>query len=81
MAIRILRLPAVLTRKGISRSTHYQEIANGLWPPGVRLGARAKGWPDDECETVLAARKAGQSDDEIRAVVRSIVAARTRKSA
>lgn len=81
MAIEFQRLPVVLKCKGICRSTHYQQIVDGLWPPGVRLGLRAKGWPSDECEAVLAARKAGQSDDEIRALVRTLVAARTRKSA
>ena len=81
MAIEIRRLPVVLRCKGTSRSTHYQEIADGLWPPGVRLGHRAVGWPSDECEAILAARVAGQSDDEIRALVRNLVVTRTRKSA
>lgn len=81
MAIEIRRLPLVLKCKGTGRSTHYQEIADGLWPPAVRLGPRAVGWVSHECDAVLAARVAGQSDGEIRALVASLVAARSRKSA
>lgn len=76
MAITILRLPALLARKGIRRSTHYAEIAAGLWPPPVAIGPRARGLPDYECDTILEARIAGKSNDEIRELVRKLVAAR-----
>jgi len=40
----ILRLPAVKSRTGLSRSTIYERIATGTFPSPVRLGARAVGW-------------------------------------
>ncbi|MCJ7453636.1 MAG: AlpA family transcriptional regulator [Steroidobacteraceae bacterium] len=40
----LLRLPAVQKMIGLSRSTIYQMIERGRFPPGVRLGARARGW-------------------------------------
>ena len=78
MAIKILRLPSTLDRTGNGRSTHYQHIANGLWPPPVRIGSRSVGWPEHECEAVIAARIGGKSDDEIRSLVTALVAARSK---
>ncbi|MBI4290605.1 MAG: AlpA family phage regulatory protein [Betaproteobacteria bacterium] len=77
MAMTVLRLPSVLARKGDSRSKTYSEIAAGLWPPGVAIGRRARGWPEHECEAILRARIAGKSDSEIRELVKNLMAART----
>ena len=65
----ILRLPSVKSATGYSRSTIYLRISQGLWPKPVSLGARAVGWPADEVAAVNAARIAGKSEDEIRALV------------
>lgn len=72
----ILRLPAVKSESGYSRSTVYLRIAQGLWPKPVSLGARAVGWPASEIAAINAARIAGKSDDEIRALVTKLEAAR-----
>jgi prophage regulatory protein len=40
----ILRRPQVEARTGLSRSTLYQYIQDGLFPRPVSLGARAVGW-------------------------------------
>ena len=69
MSHKILRLPAIKNRSGLSRSTVYLRIAQGLWTPPVHLGPRAVGWPDYECDSLNAARIAGQSDDQIRSLV------------
>ena len=42
--IRFLRLPEVLERTGLSRSTIYVRLAEGRFPRPVRLGGRAVGW-------------------------------------
>ena len=76
MTITIHRLPEVLKKRGRSRSAHYQDIQQGLFSPPVAIGARAVGWPDNELETLNAARIAGKTEDEIRALVRNLVAAR-----
>jgi prophage regulatory protein len=72
----ILRLPAVKSESGYSRSTVYLRIAQGLWPKPVSLGARAVGWPAAEIAAVNAARIAGKSDEEIRMLVAKLEAAR-----
>lgn len=76
MVTSILRLPAVKSESGLSRSTIYLRIAQGLWPKPVNLGVRAVGWPSAEIAALNAARIAGKSDDEIRALVVKLEAAR-----
>lgn len=76
MSQRILRLPAVKSESGHSRSTIYLRIAQGLWTKPVSLGGRSVGWPASEISTLLAARIAGKSDEEIRVLVRKLEADR-----
>ena len=76
MSHTILRLPAVLRERGRSRSTHYLDIQQGLFTRPVSIGARAVGWPEHEVATLNDARIAGKSDDEIRALVTRLEAAR-----
>ncbi|MCG8006858.1 MAG: AlpA family phage regulatory protein [Candidatus Thiodiazotropha lotti] len=73
---KLLRLPAVLEKRGRSRSAHYLDIQAGLFTLPVLLGARSVGWPDHEVEAINAARIAGKSDDEIRNLVIKLEAAR-----
>ncbi len=72
----ILRIPAVKTQSGLSRSTIYLRIAQGLWTKPVSLGARAVGWPSDEVAAINAARIAGKDDEEVRALVAKLEMAR-----
>ena len=73
---KILRLPAVKAESGLSRSTLYLRISQGLWTKPVSLGPRSVGWPACEVAALNAARIAGQKDDEIRALVQKLEAAR-----
>ena len=72
----ILRLPAVLKRRGRSRSSHYGDIKSGLFVKPVLIGLRAIGTPENEVDALNAARIAGKSDDEIRTLVVKLEAAR-----
>jgi prophage regulatory protein len=72
----ILRIPAVKFASGLSCSTIYQRITQGLWTRPVSIGARAVGWPTDEVEAINAARIAGKTDEEIRTLVANLEAAR-----
>ncbi len=47
---KILRLPTVLDRTGLSRTTIYQRQADGQFPKSVSLGARSVGWIEAEVE-------------------------------
>ena len=72
----ILRIPSVKSESGLSRSTIYLRIAQGLWTKPVSLGARAVGWPSNEVEAINTARIAGKTDEEVRALVAKLEAAR-----
>ena len=73
----ILRLADVKAATGIcSHATIYAHVKAGLFPDSIPLGLRAVGWPADEVQAVTAARVAGAADDELRALVQQLHAAR-----
>jgi prophage regulatory protein len=72
----ILRLPAIKISTGLSRSTIYLRIAQGIFTKPVSLGGRAVGWPSNEVGALNAARIAGKSDAEVRDLVVKLEAAR-----
>jgi prophage regulatory protein len=76
MAHTILRLPTVKATTGLSRSTIYLRIMQGVFTHPVSLGARAVGWPAHEVDALNAARIAGKPETEIRALVAKLEAAR-----
>ncbi len=47
---RVLRLPRVQARTGLSRSTIYVRVAQGNFPQPVRLGSRTIGWIESEVD-------------------------------
>lgn len=75
-ALTILRRKQVEAECGLSRSTIYLRITQGLWSRPVSLGARAVGWPAGEVATLNAARIAGKTNDEIRSLVVKLESAR-----
>ncbi len=76
-ALALLRRKRVEAESGQSRSTLYARIAQGLYTKPVRIGPRAVRWPAGEVAALNAARIAGRSDDEIRALVLKLEAARS----
>ena len=54
MPRKILRLPIVLDRTGLSLSTVYLRVSEGKFPRPVSLGARAVGWIETEVEEWIA---------------------------
>lgn len=76
MANTIHRLPAVISESGLSRSTIYLRISQGLWTKPVNLGPRAVGWPTGDVTAINSARIAGKTDEEIRTLVKRLEAAR-----
>ncbi len=76
MVTTILRLPSVLRERGRSRSAHYLDIQQGLYTRQIRVGIRSVGWPESEVSALNSARIAGKTDEEIRALVVKLEAAR-----
>jgi prophage regulatory protein len=75
-ALTILRRKQVEAETGYSRSTIYLRISQGLFVKPVSLGARAVGFPAGEVTALNAARIAGRTDTDIRALVAKLQAAR-----
>ena len=76
MTTKMQRIATVVEIRGKCRSSHYADIKAGLFPPPIKIGPRAAAHPENETEAVQAARIAGKSDDEIRALVKQLVAQR-----
>lgn len=51
-----LRLPVVIERTGLSRSTIYALVDQGGFPKPVKLSERAIAWPDHEIAAWVEAR-------------------------
>lgn len=54
--MRFLKLKDVLFSTGLSRSTLYKYVADGVFPKPVSLGDRAVGWVESEINDWLSAR-------------------------
>ena len=52
----ILRRKQVEARTGLSRSTIYQYVKDGMFPKPVPLGPRAVGWLESEVSDWIAGR-------------------------
>ena len=51
---KIIRLKTVLARTGLSRSTMYRKIADGTFPPQVRISVHGTGWHESELNRWIA---------------------------
>ncbi|WP_405222209.1 helix-turn-helix transcriptional regulator [Lentisalinibacter sediminis] len=52
----IWRLPEVMARTGLSRSTIYAKISRNEFPPPINLSVRAVGWLADEVDAWIAGK-------------------------
>lgn len=69
----ILRLPDVIERTGLSRSSIYLRIANGTFPTPVKLGgARAAGWPEAEVDQIVSAYISGKGEKDLRRLTKAL---------
>ncbi len=48
--MKFIKLPAVVSKTGLSKSTIYSMIALGLFPKQVTVGRRRVCWLEDEIE-------------------------------
>lgn len=56
MTQRIIRLPEVKSKTGQSRSTIYDRIKQGKFPPPIQLGGRCVGWLEHEVDEWIERR-------------------------
>lgn len=72
----LLRRPIVEQSTGDSRSTLYRKIQKGLFTKPIEIGGDRVAWPANEVQAIINARIAGKSEDEIKALVIELEAAR-----
>lgn len=73
----ILRMPAIKAEMGYrSHASVYGAIHAGLLTHPVQIGQRSVGLPSEEVHAVIAARVAGQTDEQIRELVNRLHTAR-----
>lgn len=52
----LLRLPLVIQRTGLARTSIYAGIKRGDFPKPIQLGPRAVAWPSGEIDAWVSAR-------------------------
>lgn len=72
MPERIFRLKELVILLGLSKSTIYERIRNGVLPKPISLGGSAKGWIGSEIEHILKCMVAGYSQKQLSKEVLSI---------
>lgn len=63
--MRFLRLKEVIELTGLSRSTIYKYIEDGLFPRSVSLGGRAVAWVEQEVHDWILARIEERDQDKL----------------
>lgn len=59
---RLIRLPEVIMRCGVGRTTIYEMIGRVEFPAPVKIGPRASAWPQHEVERWIEDRIAERKD-------------------
>lgn len=77
---RLIRLPQVMDAMGQKTTAIYGRVKAGLMTPPIKLTSRSSAWPELEIIALNQAIIAGKTDDEIRELVKQLVAARAQTS-
>lgn len=57
MTNRILKLPEVIQKTGLSRSSIYAYKKEGTFPPPIKLGKRSVGWIQQDIENWIEEKR------------------------
>ena len=71
--VKFIRLKEVLAICGTSKSKHYTDIKQGITPPPISLGERAKGYLEHEIMAINLARAKGATNEALKAMVQKLV--------
>jgi prophage regulatory protein len=73
---KLIKLPEVEELSALRCTKIYGAVKKGIFPPPVKITARASAWVEDEVLAVNAARIGGRTDAEIQKLVSELVKAR-----
>ena len=71
-----IRLKKVESKTGLKKSMVYDLMSRGEFPKSIKIGERAVAWIESEIDAINAARMAEKSADEIRELVKNLMAKR-----
>ncbi len=77
---KFLRLPDVQETFGVSRSSIYKLISEGLFPKPIPIGSRSVGWLANEVETIFSAKIDGKTNEEIKNLVENFHTSSAKRS-
>jgi len=72
----LIRLNQVEAKTGYKKSMVYDLMSKGVLPGSIRIGDRAVAWIASEIDSVIDARILGKTEEEIRTLVRNLIARR-----
>lgn len=78
--VKFIRINEVKAISGLKRSTLYAYISQGIFPSQIKLGERCVAWIESEILAINQARIAGKSAQEIKELVRQLIAQRQQVS-
>jgi prophage regulatory protein len=73
---RFVRRREVLHRYACGNTKLYADIAAGLFPRPIHLGAKSSVWLESELEALIAARARSATDSDVRHLVCALETAR-----
>lgn len=76
----LILAPVAQQMLGRSRSSRERDTRAGLLPPPIRVSYRRTGYLASEVAAIIAARAAGATDDELRALTRQLLVERERRA-
>lgn len=71
-----IRFKDVLKARGVGETRHLADIRAGLYTPSIRVGNRWSFWPESEVIALNAVRVADWPDEQIRELVKRLLAKR-----
>jgi prophage regulatory protein len=71
--LKAIKKPEIEAITKYGNTAQFEKIREGLLTPYFNLGKRCVCLFEHECITIVAARAAGKSDDEIRQIVKELV--------
>ena len=74
--ISLQRANVVCKRLSRCRATIHSDVRQGTLTPPIAIGRRWSAWPSDEIDAIARARIAEFTDDDLRALVKDLVAKR-----
>ncbi len=70
--MKVLRVPEVLARHGVSRTTIFRLERDGEFPQRIQLSRNSVGWAEDEIDAFHNALRAGKTAKEAVAVAMEV---------